>query len=172
MLVLTVRQESYYQVPERWRAKNLTADYRARCARLGIPASEAVDRRRASSQSYDLFDAHDVILNLCDLAAAGDAAATEIAVEFVLSEVYFFYSGFARSRAARRLRRAPLTKTQIGSLQDGIIGLLEKGHTGQEIREFVRLLKKVGLGSLKDRAEALKSSPNARVSAYAHSLPE
>jgi hypothetical protein len=165
-----VRPAGYYEIPQPWRAASLIADYRARCARLGIAASPDVEWYRPGARANELFAALEVILNLCALSAGGDAAATQITVAFVLSDVYFFYSGFARSHAARRLRRAPLTASQIEALRDGIIGMLEQGRSGQEMREFVRLLRKLGLGDALGRAQALMSSRNPRVRALGRSL--
>lgn len=77
-----------------------------------------------------------------------DGAAIEIAIEFVLSDVFFHYSGYIRATMARRLKSAGLSETAKERLRRGLFRLFSSDTFGPEYKEFARLLRNIGLGSM------------------------
>ena len=72
----------------------------------------------------------------------------EVAIEFVLSDVFFHYSGYIRATMAKRLKSAGLSETAKERLRRGLLGLFSSDTFGPEHKEFARLLRSIGLGSM------------------------
>lgn len=84
-----------------------------------------------------------------------DSAATEIAIEFVMSDVFFHYSGYIRATMARRLKSAGLSETSKERLRQGLFRLFLSNTFGPEHKEFARLLRNIGLGSMEEEYKKL-----------------
>ncbi len=84
-----------------------------------------------------------------------DGAAIEIAIEFVLSGVFFHYSGYIRATMARRLKSAGLSETAKERLRRGLFKLFSSDTFGPEHKEFARLLRNIELGSMKEEYRKL-----------------
>ncbi|MBX3727230.1 MAG: hypothetical protein KF823_15075 [Xanthomonadales bacterium] len=83
------------------------------------------------------------------LAVKGqDEAAIEVAMEFVLSRVFFHYSGYIRSTMARRLKGVSLSETTKERLRRGLFDIFSSDIFGPEHKEFARLLRSIGLGAM------------------------
>ncbi|RCU51623.1 hypothetical protein DU002_03900 [Corallincola holothuriorum] len=87
--------------------------------------------------------------------AKGDEAAIKIAKQFVLADVYFHYSGFIRATMARRLKSANLSLHDREELREGLYKLFYSGQFGPEYKEFCRLLRRIGLGHMKEKYKEL-----------------
>jgi len=77
---------------------------------------------------------------------AGDAACIELGIEFLEEDEKFPFGKNLKARAARALRRAPLTADQIARIRQRVFGMLVAGHVPHEFREYAKLLRKVGVG--------------------------
>ena len=71
-----------------------------------------------------------------------DPAAIELSIDFVLSPVYFHYSGYIRESMARRLRSCNLGEKQRKKLVSGIESLIKNSKKSYEFPEIKRLYKK------------------------------
>ena len=87
----------------------------------------------------------EVVIRLID---AGDRAAIEIGIEFIEEDDHFVFGRILKSNTARALRRAPLTQEQQARIRERLIGMMLSGRVHHEWREYKRLLRHIGLGSL------------------------
>ncbi|UBV45077.1 hypothetical protein LAJ19_18310 (plasmid) [Deinococcus taeanensis] len=76
---------------------------------------------------------------LSDGVRTGDRACVELAVRFLEADLDASYSGYARSRIARALRRAALTPDQTARLRALFWTLLETGRMRTDFRDSLRL---------------------------------
>lgn len=65
---------------------------------------------------------------------SGDAAAIELAIEFLEVDPMFFRSGYIKAKIVQRLKALGLTPTQVGRLNQVILHLVET----RDCREFRR----------------------------------
>ncbi|MFL5929134.1 MAG: hypothetical protein ACJ77E_19560 [Gaiellaceae bacterium] len=69
-------------------------------------------RHDDDERDYEQLDIDSWVVELGERLAAGEPAAIEEALTFLERDPYFFRSGYARERVARRLARAQLTPEQ------------------------------------------------------------
>lgn len=103
-----------------------------------------------SGRKYQLYY-FDMII---DGLKNGDPACVELSVQLVADQVYFFWSGYTRAKMARKLKNVELTVSQKNRLRKGIYDILVNEAFGQEIKEILRLIRRIGLG--KHEKEYLK----------------
>jgi hypothetical protein len=82
------------------------------------------------------------------LIDAGDQAAIEIGIEFIQDDDHFVFGRILKSNTARALRRASLTTEQQARIRERLVGMMLSGRVPHEWREYKRLLRQVGLGSM------------------------
>jgi hypothetical protein len=82
------------------------------------------------------------------LIDAGDRAAIEIGIEFIQEDEFFVFGRILKSNTARALRRTSLTPEQQARIRERLVGMMLAGQVPHEWREYKRLLRSVGLGSL------------------------
>lgn len=131
--------EEYHSVPARWSAEGIE------------------QQRRALGGTYDLGcsgNPRSMWYKLSDGIRAGDAACIELSVRFIENRFISSYSGFARSRMARALKRANLSHHQRTRLSSHFLELLEKGDRTQEFSDYLRVWP--GVISSGDRKRALE----------------
>jgi hypothetical protein len=78
----------------------------------------------------------------------GDKAAIVIGIEFILEDDFFVFGRILKSNTARALRRAALTVEQQTRIRERLVEMMLSGQVPREWREYKRLLRSVGLGSL------------------------
>ena len=83
----------------------------------------------------------------------GDLACVALGVDFVEQDALFPFGPKLKSNTARALRRSPLTETQKARLRERIATMLASGITPHEMREYAKLLRKVGVGDCWPRLE-------------------
>jgi hypothetical protein len=83
-----------------------------------------------------------------DLIEAGDSAAIEIGIEFLQEDDQFVFGRILKSNTARALRRASLTQEQQARIRERLVTMMLAGQLPHEWREYKRLLRGIGLGSL------------------------
>ena len=134
--------EEYRRVPPRWSAEGLE------------------QQRVALGGAFDIgYHGHpyahqSMWYNLADGVRAGDIACIELAVRFIEDRFICSYSGFARTKIARALKHALLSREQKARLSSHFLDLLEKGDRTEEFSEYLRLWPNVI--SPVDRKRALK----------------
>ena len=77
---------------------------------------------------------------------AGDAACSQIGVEFIEEDEKFPFGKGLKSSIARALRRSVLNAEQVERIRKRVVQLLIKEHIPYEYRDYARLLKRVGIG--------------------------
>ena len=85
---------------------------------------------------------------IIDRIEAGDQAAIEIGIEFILEDDYFVFGKILKSNTARALRRASLTPAQQARIREHLVGMMLSGQVPHEWHEYKRLLRQIGLDSL------------------------
>jgi hypothetical protein len=85
---------------------------------------------------------------IIDLIEMGDKAAIQIGIEFLLEDDHFVFGRILKSNTARALRRAVLTQEQQARIRERLVGMMLSGQVPHEWREYKRLLRSIGLGSL------------------------
>ncbi|MBS1821482.1 MAG: hypothetical protein JST61_05855 [Acidobacteria bacterium] len=85
---------------------------------------------------------------IINLIESGDEAAIEIGIEFIQEDDYFVFGAILKSNTARALRRVSLTPKQQTQIRERLVSMMLSGQVPREWREYKRLLRHVGLGSL------------------------
>lgn len=129
----TGKYESYHAVPVRWGCEAIIAEHQ----RLGGTFDIAGTPRQPPFPDGVVH--HRLWYNLADGARAGDAACIELAVRFIEERFIVSYSGYARARLARVLKRAPLSPEQKRRLSTHFLTLLKEGERCHEFESHVSL---------------------------------
>lgn len=77
---------------------------------------------------------------------AGDKACAQIGVEFIEEDEFFSTGMLLKINTARALRRTKLTSDQVERIRKRVVEMLIAGNTPREYRQYLKLLRKVGLG--------------------------
>lgn len=127
----------YYTPPNEWQFDAIKRRYLS----YGV---------KDSNLDIESFDQYDGIIQVKYLLKAisecvvlDDPAAIDISVGFVISPVYFHYSGYIRQTMARRLKSATLSKQQIKKIIKGVQSLISSGKTGEEFEQINKLYLRV-----------------------------
>ncbi len=143
-----------------WSALRLRERYVEHCLALGVEASERVQPVvHCEGQRHWTYP---ILFAVIDEADKGDIAAVALSVEFFAAGGSFPFGSNLRYRAARALRRAPLTEAQIASLRDKLQFLWE-WQEGSISRDYRKLWRKIGGApdfAPKRSAEAVEPAPN------------
>jgi hypothetical protein len=83
----------------------------------------------------------------------GDVACIALGVDFVEENALFPFGPKLKSNTARALRRSQLTEGQKARLRQRISTMLATGTIPHEMREYAKLLRKVGVGEHWPRLE-------------------
>ena len=103
---------------------------------------------------------------IIDLIDEGDKAAIEIGIEFIQEDDHFVFGRILKSNTARALRRASLTPEQQSRIRERLVGMMLCGQVPHEWREYKRLLRYIGLGSLWPLLESGVDRENQYVMRY------
>lgn len=75
---------------------------------------------------------------------AGDPACITIGIEFIEQDQSFPFGRLLKSRAARALRRASLTRDQEERVLRRVFAMLKRGYVPWEFYEYARLARRIG----------------------------
>jgi hypothetical protein len=134
--------EEYHSVPARWSAEGLEQQ------RIALGGTFDLGYRGHPRAHQSMW------YNLADGVRARDSACIELAVRFIEDRFISSYSGFARTKIARALKHAPLSREQRARLSSHFLQLLEKGDRTEEFSEYLRVWPRVI--STVDRKRALE----------------
>jgi hypothetical protein len=123
--------EEYHSVPARWSAEGLEQQ------RIALGGTFDLGYRGHPRAHQSMW------YNLADGVRAGDSACIELAVRFIEDRFISSYSGFARTKIARALKHAPLSREQRARLSLHFLQLLEKGDRTEEFSEYLRVWPRV-----------------------------
>jgi len=76
----------------------------------------------------------------------GDRACVALGVDFVEEDARFPFGATLKSNTARALRRTDLTELQKARVRERVSNMLASGVIPHEMREYAKLLRKVGVG--------------------------
>lgn len=160
--------EVYHGVPAGWRADEIVAEH----ARLGgtfdlcgpeatEPGAPAWMPDRVAWLQY-----RETLRRVADGVGAGDRACIELAVRYIELRHIGSYSGYLRSRLARRLKRAPLTESQRSRLHRHFSDMVVAGERTYEFREYARLWQAIVTDAeVEALAERVRKQTNGPVKA-------
>ena len=133
-----------YNGEGRWSIKAVQERYREYCAALRIEASRSLTpREHIEGEIRWLYPIMDEVIGGI---GEGDLACVALGVEFVEEEGRFPFGATLKSNTARALRRVPLSESQKVRLRERIATMLILGHVPREMREYAKLLRKIGVG--------------------------
>ncbi len=140
-----------YNGEGRWSIEAVQERYREYCAALQIKPSRSLTPREYTEGDvrwvYPIMD--EVISGIDE----GDPACVALGVEFVEEDAGFPFGATLKSNTARALRRAQLSESQKVRLRQRIATMLILGHVPREMREYAKLLRKLGVGEQWPRLE-------------------
>jgi len=127
----------YYTPPNEWKFEAIKRKYLS----YGV---------KDSNLDLEAFEQYDGIIKvkyflqaISECVVFDDIAAVDISVDFVISPVYFHYSGYIRQTMARRLKSATLSKQQVAKIIKGVQSLISSGKTGEEFEQIHKLYLRV-----------------------------
>lgn len=153
-----------------WSREAIQTRYHELAQRLHV--TNPSDLRPRELTSTDGHWVYPVMERVIEGIEQGDAACIELGVEFIQEDQFFPFGRLLKSRTARALRRAKLTKYQIETIRKRVTEMLIKSNTPREYKEYAKLVRKIGLGrkftDLRTRPRGLapfgagtRSSPSA-----------
>ena len=129
----------YYSPPYEWQFDSMVQMYRSL-------TSNKIDLE-VDFEYFEKFEGivkvKQLLLFISDRIKLNDSAAISISVNFVISPVFFHYSGYIRQSMARRLKNADLSANQISQIIKGVESLIKLGKTGQEFKQIHMLYLRV-----------------------------
>jgi hypothetical protein len=146
-----MENDAYYCPPKEW----TFTEVRQRYARLANSYRVKESPLLEYPYESELIKLKHALWDISGAIKKQDSAAIQIAIEFVLSDVFFHYSGYIRATMARRLKSAGLSETSKERLRKGLFRLFSLDTFGPEHKEFARLLRNIGLGSMKEEYKEL-----------------
>ena len=99
-------------------------------------------------------------------SVSGLTEAIEIAIQFLEVDPYFFRSGYIKTDLLRRLKRAPLTKSQQQRLRNVILARIS-GPDRRELRDYCRLAAALATPAFRIELEAMAKAADARTARHA-----
>ncbi|MBO9491831.1 hypothetical protein J7384_15840 [Endozoicomonas sp. G2_1] len=127
----------YYTPPNKWQFDAIKRRY----------LSHGVKDSNLDIESFERYEGiikvRYFLKAISECVVFDDPAAIDISVDFVVSPVYFHYSGYIRQTMARRLKSATLSSQQITKIIKGVQSLISSGKTGEEFEQINKLYLKV-----------------------------
>jgi hypothetical protein len=141
-----------YNGEGRWSVEEVLHRYREYCAALHVECPRSLKPREHTEGGVRWVQPimEEVITGI----VAGDAACIALGVEFVEEDAHFPFGATLKSNTARALRRAPLTELQKARLREHVADMLIAGVIPREMREYVKLLRTIGVREQWARLEA------------------
>jgi hypothetical protein len=128
-----------------WSIEGIRKRYQDHAKALGVHSFQLIPRRHAKEERTWVYPLMEQIIERIE---AGDGAAIEIGIEFIEENDFFVFGRVLKSNTARALRRTDLTERQRQRVRERLVGMMLAGKVLHEFREFKRLLRRLGPGSL------------------------
>jgi hypothetical protein len=128
-----------------WSAEAIQKRYRKYADAFGGNPAHLTPRRHMEGGRMWVYP---LMEKITELIETGDRAAIEIGIEFIQEDDYFVFGAILKSNTARALRRTSLTPEQQALIRKRLVDMMLVGQVPREWREYKRLLRHVGVGSL------------------------
>lgn len=146
-----MKDDAYYRPPTEWTFREIRHKYQRLASTYRVETQLSLEHSCESELAKVKCALQDISRGI----KTQDSAAIEVAIEFVLSDVFFHYSGHIRATMARRLKSAGLSEAANERLRRGLLKLFSSGTFGPEHKEFARLLRNIGLSSMEEEYKKL-----------------
>lgn len=134
-----------------WSVEAVQRRYREYCAAYRVERCRALDPREV--REGDIRWIYPIMEKVIEGIENGDVACIALGVDFLQEDARFPFGATLKSNTARALRRATLTESQQSQLRERISTMLASGIIPREMREYVKLLRKLGVGEQWPRLE-------------------
>lgn len=128
-----------------WSIEGIRKRYKVYADEIGLDTVQLVPRSHTEGGRTWVYPLMEQVI---ERIQAGDKAAIEIGIEFIEEDEFFVFGRILKSNTARALRGASLTKEQQKRIRERLVRMMVSGNVPHEFREYKRLLRRVGLGSL------------------------
>lgn len=141
-----------YNGSGRWSVKGVVHRYEELCAEFNTAPRKLKPMTHTDGDVQWIYPIMDAVI---EGIRAHDPACIAIGVDFICESASFPFGMTLKSQAARALKNAPLTPTQLSTIRTRVAGMLLDGYLPQEYRFYSRLLRRTGLGSYRNALLAL-----------------
>ena len=135
-----------------WSLQRVLERYAAYCDQLGLERRRSLMPREHQEGSrtwiYPVMD--EVILGI----EAMDPACIALGIDLIETDAFMPFGRILKANTARALRRSELAEPQKERIRRRIVSMLVAGSIRREFREYIKLLKRVGFDSYRERIEA------------------
>jgi hypothetical protein len=128
-----------------WSVEGIQKRYKEYASAANVKPQELIPRRHIEGERMWVFPLMEQVIERIE---HGDEAAIEIGIDFIMEDDFFVFGSILKSNTARSLRRVSLSQNQQKKIRERLIAMLLSGQVPREWREYKRLLKAVGIGSL------------------------
>jgi hypothetical protein len=130
----------------KWSRADIESRYRTYCHQFGSNPRD-IDFELAGTHYHNRPWIMPVIMQVVEGIAQDDPACVEIGIELIEEDAKFAFGKIMKANVANALRRGKLSEAQKQRIGDRVAGLLAKGIVPHEMRQYTRLMKRIGLGS-------------------------
>jgi hypothetical protein len=152
-----------YNTTGKWSVTQVRERYVAIRHELGLEPSDTELVPRIYKNNGGLAWVYSVLEPVTERVVLGDPAAIELAIDYIVDNLYYPTSGYIRARMARRLKHVALADPQCERLRSHFMSLLRTGESSFEFREYAKLFVSIGPGPyLSDLREMAAHPPRRR----------
>lgn len=146
-----------------WSLDGIRHRYARYAEELGVSPPRPLEPVRADQGSRKWI--YPVVEQVLVGLKEGDLACVAIAVDLVCSDERFTFGKIFKDKAARGLRDAELADEQVGRIRQHAVSQLERGFVGPEFRTLAQLVRRIGIGALRERVRRIQPA-GPRVANY------
>lgn len=118
--------------------------YRDYCAASHVESCRSLSPREL--REGDIHWIYPIMDEVIQGIEENDVACIALGIDFAEEDARFPFGATLKSNTARALRRSNLTEVQKSRLRERISTMLVSGVIPREMREYVKLLRTVGVG--------------------------
>jgi hypothetical protein len=153
-----------YNGEDRWSKVSIIDRYSRYCRELKVPNPQDLSPvEHTDSETKWVYPVMDKVIEGIE---RGDAACRRIGIEFIEEDRKFTFGKTLKSNTARALRRSDLAPEEQDRIRRRWIDMLLAGNVPHEYKQYAKLLKRIGLGPLRDEIELRVDRANQFVMRY------
>lgn len=153
-----------YNGEGKWLKDEILLRYSQYCKEQRV--SEPLDLRPRVHVSGEKKWIYPVMERVIEGIEKGDAACKRLGIEFIEEDGKFPFGKILKSNTARAMRRVALTPDEQERLRKRLVNMLVTGNVPHEYKQYVRLLKRIGVGNHWDEIERQINRSNEYVMRY------
>jgi hypothetical protein len=153
-----------YNGEDRWSKEAIIDRYSRYCRELTV--ANPLDLSPAEHVEGETKWIYPVMDKVIEGIARGDKACRRLGIEFIEEDRKFTFGKILKSNTARELRRCQLTPEEQNRIRRRLVNMLLAGNVPHEFKQYAKLLKKIGLGPLRDEIELRIDRANRFVMHY------